>query len=113
MKTTIINGTNREIVLKEGNAGTHRFLCKLAKKDDPKNYFVMDLDVNATYKEYHVFEIPSTTAVIVLSSDSLAEYEDITIEEVSNQVFVWEGTPRKPEKTTGGRFGWFRSMWTR
>lgn len=121
MKTKIINGTDREITLKEGNAGTQRFLCTLAKKGDPKNSIVMELDVNATYKEYHFFEIPSTTAVIVLSSDSLAEYKDITIEEISNQVFVWKGTPRKPEKTTGemvkptssgGRFGWFRSMFT-
>lgn len=94
MKTKLINGTSSEIVLKEENSGVQRLLSKLAKKGDS---YVLDVDVNATYKEYHIFETPSTSAAVIVSSDDLAEYEDITIIDVSERVCIWKGTPRKPD----------------
>ncbi|KAG0586616.1 hypothetical protein KC19_2G103700 [Ceratodon purpureus] len=100
MKTKFVNGTSSELTLKEANSGIHRLLFKLRKKDQFRSSFDMKLDNNATYREYHLFVIPSSSAsTIVVSSDHLVDNKVITIMEVEPGVFSWEGTPRKPEVT--------------
>lgn len=122
MKTKLINGTNRVITLKEGNSGIQRFLSTLAKKGNDKSFHELDVDVNATYKEYHFFEIPSSSAVLVVCSDDLAAYKDITIVEVSDGAFTWNGTSRNADKartkpdspaSSGGFVGWLKSKFSR
>ncbi|KAG0625617.1 hypothetical protein M758_2G068800 [Ceratodon purpureus] len=100
MKTKFVNGTSSELTLKEANSGIHRLLFKLRKKDQFRSSFEMKLDNNATYREYHLFVIPSSSAsTIVVSSDHLVDFKVITIIEVEPGVFSWKGEPRKQEMT--------------
>ncbi|KAG0625615.1 hypothetical protein M758_2G068600 [Ceratodon purpureus] len=102
MKTKFINGTSSEITLKEANSGIQRFLFKLGRRDGPStSSYTMELDTNATYREYHLFVIPSCSAgSIIVSSDHLVDHKVITITEVESGVFAWEGTPRKCKAVT-------------
>lgn len=99
MRTKFVNGTSSEITLKEANSGIQRYLGKLQKKGHgAKSCFEMELDTNATYREYHLFVIPSSHAgKLVVSSDHLVDNKVITITEVAVQpgVYSWEGTLRK------------------
>jgi hypothetical protein len=96
MKTKFINGTDCEITLKEANSGIQRFLFKLGKKGHCNSSFEMELDTNATYREYHLYVIPSASAYsVTVSSDHLVDNKVITITEVQQGVFSWEGTPRR------------------
>ena len=96
MKTKFVNGTSSVIILKEANSGIHTFVFKLEKKGHRRSCFVMDLDTNATYREYHLFDvISSSSADIVVSSDNLVDNRIISIMEVTPGVYSWEGTPRK------------------
>lgn len=95
MKTKFVNCTSSVFTLKEANSGIQRFMFKLEKKDHRKSSFTMDLDTNATYREYHLFVISWSNADIVVSSDHLIDNKVITIMEVTPGVFSWEGTPRK------------------
>ena len=96
MKTKFINGTDCEITLKEANSGIQRFLFKLGKKGHCNCSFEMELDTNATYREYHLYVIPSVSACsVTVSSDHLVDNKVITITEVQQGVFSWEGTSRR------------------
>jgi hypothetical protein len=96
MKTTFVNDTSSVITLKEANSGIHRFMVKLEKQGHPRSSFEMDLDTNATYREYHLFNVVSaSSADIVVSSDHLIDNKVITIMEVTPGVLSWEGTLRK------------------
>lgn len=103
MKTKFINGTNCEITLKEANSGMQRFLHKLGKRDhlNPNtSTYEMQLDMNATYREYHLFVMPSCGAsTMMVSSDNLIDNKVITTIEVEGG-FTWKGTPRKNQSVS-------------
>ena len=91
MVTKFINATSSAITLKEADSGIQRVKFKM----DSSSHVSLELETNATYREYHLFMIPSCNASsVVVSSDDLADNKVITITEVSPGVFSWEGTPR-------------------
>lgn len=94
VKTEIINNTSGELSLKEGNAGVYRDIKKLQKGAT----HVIELDPNATYREYVVVSTPSSDKVFVTSDDCI-DNSTITIF-VDNGVYKFTGTPRVDTRTS-------------
>lgn len=132
LKTKFINCSSSEVRIWEANGGVRNLLFTLGKKDgaNSSNWKEVKVDTNATYKEYHVLQIPSAgTSDITLSSDDLHENKEVRIMEVSDKpgVFRWRGTPRnqpkdnksaeaessKQDEGTKGSSKWFPSHWFR
>ena len=130
LKTKFINCSSSEVRISEANSGVRNPLFTLGKKDGANSSKEVKVDTNATYKEYHVFQIPSAGGAITVSSDDLQENKEVRIIEVSGKpgVFKWIGTLRKPLKDnksaeaesskqddqgTKGSFKWLTSYWSR
>ncbi|KAG0610484.1 hypothetical protein M758_7G069700 [Ceratodon purpureus] len=100
LKTKFINCSSSEVRISEANSGVRNPLFTLGKKDGANSSKEVKVDTNATYKEYHVFQIPSDGGAITVSSDDLQENKEVRIMEVPGKpgVFKWIGTLRKPLK---------------
>ena len=88
MKTEVINETGGELSLKEGNAGVYRDI-KVLKANDKH---VIEIDPNATYREYVVVSAPGGEKVFVTSDDCI-DNSTITIK-VENGVYKFDGKLR-------------------
>jgi hypothetical protein len=76
--------------LLEGNAGIFvtRRILKL------KERYELELDPNATYREYVFIRLPENTPLEpIFSSDDVLELSEITLKDVDG-VFIWKGTSR-------------------
>ncbi|KAG0582722.1 hypothetical protein M758_3G081700 [Ceratodon purpureus] len=89
VKTEVINDTGGELSLKEGNAGVYRDIKKLA----PKGTHTIEIDPNATYREYVVVSTPSGEKVFVTSDDCI-DNSTITIYVDKDNVYKFNGKAR-------------------
>jgi hypothetical protein len=91
-KVTVRNMTQITVKIQEGNAGlfvTRHVLKKQAE-------FTLDLDANATYREYVLITLPDNTPLQqMFSSDDVAEFREILIKEQDVEPkYFWEGILR-------------------
>ena len=91
-KVTVRNLTHITVKIQEGNAGlfvTRHVLKKQAQ-------FTLDLDANATYREYVLITLPDNTPLQqMFSSDDVAEFREILIKEQDVEPkYFWEGILR-------------------
>lgn len=85
VRTIVFNNTSQDFTLKEGNAGVYRDIKVLASKEK----HTIELDTNATYREYVVVQNTSGEKEYITSDDCL-DNSKITI--------VMDGTKHKFEK---------------
>jgi hypothetical protein len=82
VKTIVKNDTPQAFTLKEGNAGVYRDIKVL----DPEKQHTIELDTNATYREYVVVQNASGEKEYITSDDCL-DNSKITIKIVDNKLF--------------------------
>ncbi|KAG0599263.1 hypothetical protein M758_12G138800 [Ceratodon purpureus] len=92
------NTTTINVKIQEGNAGLFVTRATLF----PNKSFSLELDPNATYREYVLIRLPDNTPLQpMFSSDDVAEYKEIVIKEQVGEPksYYWEGIYRgqKPE----------------
>jgi len=101
--TEIKNGTDGNLSLKEGNAGVYRDIKVL----EPGKKHIIEIDPNATYREYVVVSTPSGNKVFVTSDDCI-DNSIITIV-VRDGKYVFDAVPRgeatPADQSQGGFFG--------
>lgn len=112
MKTTIHNKTQNDFNLKERTAGVSREL-NVIKKSGGK--YVVDVNSDATYKEYWCVTNNDDLNAVILSSDDCLDFKEIEIVETkdSTPAYKWKGTvDRKSQKTNeAGVKGWLKEKW--
>jgi hypothetical protein len=112
--TLFVNCTNEVFELKEGNAGVFRNVATLQPKDDPtKSKFKINLDPNATYREYVVATGMAGEKVLVTSDEC---YDSKTIKIVKkDDVYKAETSPRGSKSPKGGKeandLSKFQNIW--
>ena len=91
--TLFVNCTDKVFELKEGNAGVFRNVATLQPQNDKtKNSYKINLDPNATYREYVVATGMTGEKVLVTSDEC---YDSSTIEIVKeNDKYVAKPSPR-------------------
>jgi hypothetical protein len=92
--TEIVNGTKGDLSLKEGNAGVYRDIKTL--EADKKH--TIEIDPNATYREYVVVSAPRGDKVFVTSDDCI-DNSIIRIIVDDSGKYVFEAVPRGDTKT--------------
>lgn len=99
-KLKLRNDLDGKVRVLEGNVGVYstKFILGAHKSVH------LDLDPNATYREYVLIVLPDDTRLEPFSSDDVLDYEEIVIMKDNGKV-VWEGkhrgvkdTPHKPTK---------------
>lgn len=90
--TEIVNGTEDDLSLKEGNAGVYREIKTLK----PNQKHTIEIDPNATYREYVVVKAPGGDKVFVTSDDCI-DNATITIV-VKDNKYVFKGVIRGDPK---------------
>jgi hypothetical protein len=112
--TKFVNGTTTPFALKEGNAGVYTHVCNLGVKA-PNNQHSIEIDHNATYREYVVATGIQGQRVLV-TSDDCAEYSTIKIVKCDDHnTYKFEGVNRadaKGKSEGSGLFGWLK-FWNR
>jgi hypothetical protein len=76
MKTKVTNRTCTTLILKEGTGGIFRTLHTFGTATVDYN---INVDSNATYREYWCASVANDPTAIVLSSDDCQEYKEVTI----------------------------------
>lgn len=103
VKTEVYNATNQDFTLKEGNAGVYRDITVVK----PTKRHVIELDPNATYREYVVVYTGSGEKEFITSDDCL-DNSKITIQRGADDKFKFENVSRTSESTSkppaGGGF---------
>lgn len=102
--TEIINGTQGDLSLKEGNAGVYRDIKKL----EVGKKHIIEIDPNATYREYVVVSTPSGNKVFVTSDDCI-DNATITIIVDRAGKYVFTAVPRGEAKAADQVQGGFLS----
>jgi len=101
--TEIKNGTTEKLSLKEGNAGVYRDIKVL----EPGKKHTIEIDPNATYREYVVVSTLIGNKVFVTSDDCI-DNSVITIV-VKDGKYVFDPVPRKEatpaDQSQGSFFG--------
>lgn len=97
MKTKVINETGNSIILKEGTAGVFRHLRTLADKEA----YNINVDTNATYREYWCAVKANDPNAIILSSDDCQEYKEVTFVKKDNGTYGFDPKPRHGAKAKG------------
>ncbi|KAG0564301.1 hypothetical protein KC19_8G099700 [Ceratodon purpureus] len=108
LKTKVLNTTNKNFLLQEGNAGVYRLLKTLP----PKKSYIIDVDPNATYREYWCAVKDDDPKAVIFSSDDCQEYAEIRIKGNIGQVgtsqapsyYSWDGDRRNPEEPSNKSF---------
>lgn len=114
--TKFVNATTIPFALKEGNAGVYTHVCNLGVKA-PHNQHSVEIDHNATYREYVVATGIHGQKVLV-TSDDCAEYSTIRIikgDDVQN-TYTFDGDKRadaKGKSEGSGLFSWALKFWNR
>ncbi|KAG0564302.1 hypothetical protein KC19_8G099800 [Ceratodon purpureus] len=102
LKTKVVNTTNKNFLLKEGTGGIYRLLKTLL----PKESYTINVDPNATYREYWCAVKDDDPKAVILSSDDCQEYAVVNIrEKVTAQggisqapSYFWDGVLRDSSK---------------
>jgi hypothetical protein len=95
--TEIVNETSGNLSLKEGNAGVYRDINVLK----PSKKHIIEIDPNATYREYVVVSNPKGDKVFVTSDDCIDNSRIVIL--VKDGKYVFEGQPRGGESKTEGQ----------
>ena len=74
-------------MLQEGNAGVYSVKATL----QGKGTYDLDLDTNATYREYILITLPDQSKLEPISSDDIAQYAEIVIEKDEKGKVSWRG----------------------
>lgn len=90
VKTEIINATEGVLCLKEGNAGVYRSIKNL----EAKGKFVIEVDPNATYREYVVVSTPSDEKVFITSDDCIDNAKITVVADPTTGAYKFNGNPR-------------------
>lgn len=93
LQTKVINDTGGLLTLKEGTAGIKRVLATFG----PAKSYTINVDANATYREYWCAEKDGARDPVVLSSDDCQEYKEVTIKLITKDnvgIYIWEGIRR-------------------
>jgi len=88
---------DKDVKIREGNAGSTRELCTLK----PGGKYDIHNDPNATYREYIFIALPDNTKLRVLTSDDFAEYTEISVFEEDGK-YDWMGTAKRRDPAQGG-----------
>lgn len=99
--TEVYNATSGDLSLKEGNAGVYRDIKLLG----PKKKHVIEIDPNATYREYVVVSAPGGDKVFVTSDDCIDNAKITILVKDGKYTFEGEGRDdqgKKPEQANGG-----------
>jgi hypothetical protein len=75
-KVRLINNLKEKVRVQEGNAGVYTTRATL----DANGHFDLDIDKNATYREYILIILPDNSELDPISSDDITDYESIVIE---------------------------------
>lgn len=92
VQTEIVNETDGNLSLKEGNAGVYRDIKVLEKGKK----HIIEIDPNATYREYVVVSDPSGNKVFVTSDDCIDNSIIKIVEEQGKYTF--KAVPRGDAK---------------
>lgn len=95
MKTKVINGTGGTLVLKEGTGGIFRTLHNFGVTTLDYN---INVDINATYREYWCASAANDPNPVVLSSDDCQEYKEVTIMRNEDGSYYWIPVRRDGKK---------------
>lgn len=93
LTTTVTNGTQNPLILKEGTAGMKRLLVTLG----PHQCYTIKVDANATYREYWCAAKHDDPNAVILSSDDCQEFMKVLIKlkvEGNSDTYTWEGVRR-------------------
>jgi len=95
VKTKVVNDTTSEIDVREGNVGVYIPLQTLSKKGSKNSSCVIQVDTNATYREYWIAALADNTGKrpIVVTSDDCIDNSVLTIRFDGKQ-YVCDKTPR-------------------
>jgi len=95
VKTKVVNDTTSEIDVREGNVGVYIPLQMLSKKGSKNSSCVIQVDTNATYREYWIAALADNTGKrpIVVTSDDCIDNSVLTIKYEGGQ-YVCAKTPR-------------------
>ena len=88
-------------MVQEGNAGVYSTKATLQGEDT----YNLDLDKNATYREYILITLPDQSRLDPISSDEIAECAEIVIEKDEKGKVSW-----RPVRSGGS---WFAKLWKR
>ena len=111
--TKFVNATAIPFALKEGNAGVYTHVCNLGV-NAPDNQHSVEIDHNATYREYVVATNVQGQKVLV-TSDDCAEFSRIEIIKNDQNTYTYKGYKRadaKGKSEGSGLFGWLK-FWNR
>jgi len=109
--TEIINGTKGNLSLKEGNAGVYRDIKVL----EAGKKHIIEIDPNATYREYVVVSTPSGNKVFVTSDDCIDNSVITIVVEEGKYVFtaVLRDTTKPADHVQGGFVSKiFKKIWS-
>jgi len=112
--TKFVNATTIPFALKEGNGGVYTHVCNLGV-NAPNNQHSIEIDHNATYREYVVATGIQGQKVLV-TSDDCAEYSTIRIVEDGVQnAYTFDGVRRADAKgkSEGSGFFGLLKFWNR
>lgn len=101
VKTTLVNDTDSEIDVKEGNVGVYIPLQTLSKRGSKNSSCVIHVDTNATYREYWIAALADNTGKrpIVVTSDDCIDNSVLTIK-FNGSEYVCDRTARnQPPRT--------------
>jgi hypothetical protein len=108
--TKFVNATTIPFALKEGNAGVYAHVCNLGV-NAPNNQHSIEIDPNATYREY-VVATGIEGQKILVTSDECTEFSTIRIVKDDVQdAYVIDGVKRadaKRKSEGSGLFGWLK-----
>ena len=81
MTMKVVNDTDSEIDVKEGNVGVYIPLQTLSKTGSKNNSCTIPVDTNATYREYWIAALANNTGIkpIVVTSDDCIDNSVLTI----------------------------------
>jgi hypothetical protein len=94
VKTEVVNGTEGDILIKEGSAGVSRLVARVSSKGSHS----LSVDENATYREYSCVYIDKGLSATI-TSDDLNENERMEIQyderKPTDKRLFFERTARK------------------
>lgn len=93
--TKVVNDTDSEIDVKEGNVGVYISLQTLSKRGSKNSSCTIPVDTNATYREYWIAALANNTGKkpIVVTSDDCIDNSVLTIK-FDGENYVCDKTAR-------------------
>jgi hypothetical protein len=105
VEVKVINKANRNVVLKESNAGIPLVLKNLS----PEESTSIHVDPNATYREYIMITLPNNEQLRQISSDEMQDLKAIKIYIDDQDNWSWEDIPKHGVPKVNNIPAWLRS----